>query len=680
MTSLSPPPPPARALPAPPAPDEATLRQMVEHLPVLAWTAGPDGVIDFYNSRVSAFTGASPAELHMRGWPHLHAPEVLPEVLARWEASLAHGTPFELEHPLRGADGSYRWFLTRVVPLHDAQGRVTRWFGTATDVDVQHRARSAEARLRESETRFRNMADHSPVMLWVTDTTGACVYINRLWCDFTGQTEQEALGLGWLEAVHPEDRALAKEAFLGANATRASFQAEYRLRRHDGQYRWALDSAHPRFGPDGEYLGYIGSVIDISTRKRAEVRVHLLSESSRLLAEHLATPEAVLQGVARLAASTVATFCIVDLVEEDGTTRRAAMAHRTPEGAALLEQVRGFPPRLDGPSEASEALRDGQPRLMEDFDAAARTRLAAAPAHRALLDALDPLSVMLLPVHAAGRVLGLVSLAAAAPLPRFTREDLELGEELAQRTAAALENARLYREAQAAVRLRDEFLSVASHELKTPLTPLQLRLQSLKRDAQGMRPGHVPRTRVVKGLETAEAQVRKLAALVNALLDVSRLTQGRLTLQPEDGVDVAALVAECAAALAQEAERAGCALQVHAPAPVVGSFDRLRLEQVVHNLLSNALKYGAGQPVRVAVERAGASVRLEVRDGGIGIAAEALPRLFGKFERAVSERHYGGMGLGLYITRQIVEAMGGRVRVESAPGRGALFEVVLPLG
>jgi signal transduction histidine kinase len=188
----------------------------------------------------------------------------------------------------------------------------------------------------------------------------------------------------------------------------------------------------------------------------------------------------------------------------------------------------------------------------------------------------------------------------------------------------------------------------------------------------------VPAARVAADVHVAQRQVRKLADLIRDLLDVSRLAHGKLSLNLED-VDLAALTREVTAGLAPEAERAGCTVEVHAAEVLVGHWDRLRLEQVLTNLLTNALKYGAGQPLQVDVRAEGEGAVLEVRDGGIGIEAEHLARIFGKFERAVSERHYGGLGLGLYITQQVVQAMGGTIHVESQPGQGATFRVHLPL-
>jgi signal transduction histidine kinase len=265
--------------------------------------------------------------------------------------------------------------------------------------------------------------------------------------------------------------------------------------------------------------------------------------------------------------------------------------------------------------------------------------------------------------------------------PGFSVEEQQLAEELARRAALSVDNARLYREAQDAVRLRDEFLSIASHELRTPLTPLHLKLQMLHRQVTAAVHGGAPMPpeRLAESLEVVQRQVGKLTALVDNLLDVSRITAGRMRLQVED-MDLATVAAEILGRFAPSAAQLQCVLELNAPEPVFGKWDRLRLEQVVTNLVSNALKYGGGKPVAVRVEADEETARLSVRDGGIGISEEDQGRIFERFERAVSEKHYGGLGLGLYITKQIVEAFGGTVRVASAPGQGSTFTLELPRG
>jgi PAS domain S-box-containing protein len=261
-----------------------------------------------------------------------------------------------------------------------------------------------------------------------------------------------------------------------------------------------------------------------------------------------------------------------------------------------------------------------------------------------------------------------------------SRYFVAVAEDITRRKALEEERALLLAETREALVLREEFLSVASHELRTPLTPLRLKLQLLLREARESGDSSPLAGRVVERVETGLHQVQRLTRLIDGLLEASYLGKGKLTLALAlEEVDLSALVREMAKRFALVAVRAGCALEVEAEAPVVGRWDRRRLEQVVGSLISNALKFGAGHPVRLSVEREGEQAWLVVRDEGIGIAPEELPRIFGRFSRGVSDRHYGGLGLGLFLTRYVVESLGGEVTAESVPGQGATFRVRLPL-
>jgi signal transduction histidine kinase len=275
------------------------------------------------------------------------------------------------------------------------------------------------------------------------------------------------------------------------------------------------------------------------------------------------------------------------------------------------------------------------------------------------------------PLGARGEAMGAITFLATPQRP-LARTDAALVEDLARLASAAVDTARLYRQARDAVHARDEFLSIASHELKTPLTSLALQSESLLATAN-----RFGAEALVRKAEVVGRNVDRLTRLVASLLDITRITAGRLELDLED-VDLAALAGEVVDRFQDEAARAGCAIALDAPGPVVGRWDRLRLDQVLTNLLSNAVKYAPGQPVSVRVSGDGARAELTVRDRGIGVSEADQRRIFDRFERAVSRRNYGGFGLGLWIVRQIAEALGGSVRIESAPGEGSMFTVELP--
>jgi len=237
------------------------------------------------------------------------------------------------------------------------------------------------------------------------------------------------------------------------------------------------------------------------------------------------------------------------------------------------------------------------------------------------------------------------------------------------------ERARLWRKARDEVRDRDEFLSIASHELRTPVTALQLQLQLLHR-ATRRSVEELPRLLESK-MDVLERQTHRIALLVNELLDVSRMRLGRLELRQEE-LDLADVARDVLSHLHGEIGRTGSRLSLDLR-PARGRWDRLRVEQVITNLLLNAAKFGEGKPISIAVDGDPLRARIRVSDRGIGIALDAQSRVFERFERAVPTEHFGGLGIGLYVVRQVVEAHGGEVRVESTPGAGATFTVELPV-
>ncbi len=265
-------------------------------------------------------------------------------------------------------------------------------------------------------------------------------------------------------------------------------------------------------------------------------------------------------------------------------------------------------------------------------------------------------------------------------LPAIGRElhEAELRRaELAARRHAEAEREKLLQELRAAVQARDTFLVIASHELRTPLTSLQLTVQSLDRAFQRGTLGALTPAALGASVQIMARQTARLGVLVENLLDVTRITSNALTLSREP-VDLAEVATQVVAQSAVVARQAESELVVDVTSSV-GMWDRFRIETVVSNLLSNAVKFGAGRAVDIGVSTVGDRARLTVTDRGPGISADDQARIFGKFERAVPEKHYGGFGLGLWITRQIVEAHGGTIRVRSAAGEGSTFTVDLPL-
>jgi PAS domain S-box-containing protein len=271
-----------------------------------------------------------------------------------------------------------------------------------------------------------------------------------------------------------------------------------------------------------------------------------------------------------------------------------------------------------------------------------------------------------------GRLVGFAKVTRDLTERRRLEEQLRRSnEELDQRVRERT------RQLEEAVHARDEFMSIASHELRTPVTSLKLQVQSALRqlDREG---AEAFAERSAKFVAGAGRQLDRLARLIDDMLDVSRLSMHRLEIAREP-VELGELVAEVKERFGEQATASGASLTVTVPAvPVVVLGDRLRLEQVLANLVINAIKYGAGQPIHVSLEERGGTARIEVRDQGIGIAAGDLARVFERFERAVSASSVSGLGLGLFICREIVSLHEGKISVESELGKGSTFVVELP--
>jgi signal transduction histidine kinase len=233
-------------------------------------------------------------------------------------------------------------------------------------------------------------------------------------------------------------------------------------------------------------------------------------------------------------------------------------------------------------------------------------------------------------------------------------------------------------ELQRAVKMRDDFMSMVSHELRTPLNTLFLQTQIRKMNLEKGNPAALSTDQLRQAVDRDQRQVQSMVKLIDDMLDVSRLRKGTLAIWPKPA-DLAQLVRRAVDSFADQAAAAGCEISVQAPAALSGVWDEFRIEQVLINLLTNATRYGAGQPIAITVDSQGSCARIVVADRGRGIDPADQERIFGQFERAVDKEQIAGLGLGLYITRQILTAHGGSIEVQSAPGQGATFTVRLPL-
>jgi PAS domain S-box-containing protein len=552
---------------------EELLRALANTIPQLAWMAGTDGGIVWFNDRWYEYTGRTPEQSVGWGWQEVIEPGTLPAVMGRWRDTIRSGAPFEMEFPLRGADGSYRWYLTRVSAVRDADGRVVRWFGTNTDVDQVKRAEQA-------------LRDESHV-LELLNNTGSILASTR---------DLRSL----LRA--------ATEAALGVSGARFG--------------------AFIHYGQEGD--GTLFSMVTLSGATSAEFQSFGEPRASMLY-----PPDLRAEGLVR-----------VDDIAQD-------------------------------PRYAGSAPQFGLP--------------AGHPAVR---------SYMAVPVAArSGELLGTMFFGHPEP-GVFTERSERIVRGIAAQAAIAVDNTRLYdatrraaeerkvllenerearAEAERSSQMKDEFLATLSHELRTPLSAILGWSQVLRR---GSRDG----ADLQRGLQTIERNARAQAQLIEDLLDMSRITSGKVLLDmqailPSSFIDAAIETVRPAA----DAKHITIEKHYLAPGALVAG-DTGRLQQVIWNLLSNAIKFTPRDGL-VAVEvgerdtEGGKVVAITVRDNGVGIRPEFITHVFERFrqEDASMTRRHGGLGLGLSIVKHLVEQHGGTVRAESAgEGLGASFTIELP--
>ena len=425
-----------------------------------------------------------------------------------------------------------------------------------------------------------------------------------------------------------------------------------------------------------------------AARGEAEARAHrarLLADVSRALAASL-DYEATLDTVAQLVVPQHADWCMAHLARRDGSVRRLAVAHADPAHAALATETRALRPTPDWLARAGpmiDTLRAGHSIFLPRATPAELDAFAGGVEDRRIFEALHPHSLLTVPLVARGRTLGSMTWLRIAAPGVFTPDDLGLAEDLAARIALAIDNARLYREAERmrmdaedANRAKDEFLAVLSHELRTPLTAMLGWLRLL-------RSGQLNVDKTAQALEVVERNTRAQAQLINDLLDVSRIVAGKLQLDLYP-VDLAPIMEEAVELSRAEADAKGVKVELavdEGTGPVLG--DPLRLGQIVANLVTNAVKFTpAGGRIHVSLARGRGRAVITVADTGIGIEPALLPRIFDRFRQADSTitRRHGGLGLGLAIVRHLAELHGGAVRAESVgAGHGATFTVELPL-
>ena len=467
---------------------EDRLRTLANSIPQLAWIAEPNGYIYWYNQRWYDYTGTTLDEMKGGGWHSVHHPDSVDEVVAKFENALAEGKDYEQIFLLRSKEGDYRWFLTRAIPIKNEEGKILQWLGTNTDVTEQQNLGES---LKQSEAKFRLLADSMPQLIWTGDAEGNLNYFNEAVFQYSGLTLNELEKDGWLKIVHPHERGANIAKWMNAVKTGNDFFIEHRFKNKAGEYRWQLSRAKPKRNNEGKIRMWVGTSTDINDQKIKEEK-------------------------------------------------------------------------------------------------------------------------------------------------------------------------------------KDEFLSIASHEMKTPLTTAKAYLQLLE--------SSIDKDNETANLYAKKASnsVKRISELISELLDVSKIQSGKLDYNISTfNFDkfITETVEDLQHISPQHRIIKTGILHKHI------SGDKERLQQVVINLISNAIKYSPGsEEVYVTLEEKAGEIKVAVKDSGIGLSKANVERIFERYFRV--EEHavqFQGLGIGLYISYEIIMRHNGKLWAESEPGKGSTFYFTLPL-
>lgn len=603
---------------------ESRFRHLAEAVPIPVWVTGEDDRFTYVNRSWTDYTGLSGETVESLTWFDLVHPDdhaLLEELRDR----LMEGGRVEGELRFRRSDGEYRWHSVKKVRITNDDGSFASCYGASLDV---HEHRQLEQALRDSESMFRMIADTAPVKLWITDANGRCTFLSKGWYDFTGMNPEAALGLGWTETIHPDDRAQATRGFAWANETRSDYELDYRVRRFDGEYRWVLDRGQPRFGPRGEFLGHIGSIVDIHERTQAEVSLRESEERFRTLADNMSQLSWMADDEGRLIWFNRRWYEFTGSSEKRsvnwGWVKFLHPSHRR----AVIKKIQHS-------WDTGEAWEDTFP--LRDRNGEYHWFLSRA-----------------LPIRdETGKITRWFGTHTDVTAQREAEEAL--------------------REAN---RRKNEFLATLAHELRNPLAPLRNGLEIMQlagTDAEAIK----------QARDMMQRQLDHMVRLIDDLLDLSRISRGRIRLHKRR-VLLADVIGQAIEISRPKIEAQALDFYIKMPAEDCLVYaDPTRLSQIFANLLNNSAKFTPpGGTVWLEVEIHDETATVVVRDNGLGIAPDLLPEVFEMFaqgERSL-ESPQGGLGVGLSLVKGLVELHGGTVTASSeGVGKGSMFTVQLPI-
>jgi len=652
--------------------NEARFHALVSASAQIVWTTDAEGAVVDDSPSWRAFTGQTYEQWVGHGWLDAVHPQDQYPTLSQWQSAVKTKTPFSIECRVRHVSGDWRWTAVRAVPLLRPDGSVKEWVGM--NVDITARKQSEEA-LRESEARFSGIVSiASEAIISVDEHQNIVVYNEGAERTF-GWKREDVLGRP-LDMLLPErfrERHRQHVRTFAGGPSQSRGMAERTpiagLRKNGVEF--PAEAAISKLKVRGKNLSSV-VLRDITERRQVEIEQQFLAHVSEVLGSSIDYEE-TLASVASLVVRDLAECCIIDLAEEGGALRRLRIVHRDATKASVTSALQRIELGPDRPFLGSSVLETRQPLLMSEVTAEYLSSLSRNHQHLQALKDLDPKCLLAVPLLAQGQLLGALVFVRTSATAPYEPRDVRLATELGARAALAVHNARLYREAQRATRLRDEVLGIVAHDLRNPLNSIVMQAAVLQR----VRPEGERRSR--KPGEIIHRAAVRMDRLIQDLLDITRIEAGQFS------VACAPLVAQPILRDVTEAQTAlvgsaGLELKLDlAPDFPAVLADASRLLQVFENLIGNAAKFTPpGGRITVGASPRDGEILFWVENTGPAIVAEHLGHVFDRFWQARTADKRRGAGLGLPIVKGIVEAHGGRVWVESVEGRGTTFYFTLP--
>lgn len=624
--------------------------------------------------------------------PHVKSSPLWQYLLKAREGESIEVPAFWYDPAIMGKPGRGRWLEAWISPVKDENGTIFELAMILKDVtekiETQQALVKSISERKAAEEKFQILSDRLSMAVragkigiweWIPNTD------HVIWDETTERLFGFHLGSfprsteAYNDCIHPDDRKSVWTMISQALEGKKPYRIDHRIIRKDGVQRWVQASGMGLYDDHGTSYHMIGTMIDITERVEAESDQKFLSQASEFLNGYSDHRE-ILKTLCDHAINYFCDGVFIDELGPEGKIKRLMVVHPDLNICkALLNIDEKFPYRYEN-NPVMRPLISGKPLFVEDSDHFWEAlRRSQGDEYVESVKAIGLKSSIRVRLKGRESVLGMITFFTTKNSSKeLKRRHIWLSEELAYRASMAYENALIHLNSQEAIRSRDEFLSIASHELKTPLQSLTLQNQMRKRNLQKKLMDAFGPEKIAGMIDADLRHLMRITRLIDDMLDISRIRAGKLTFMQED-VDFIPFVKDVLDRFRPQLEAVGCYMSASYCEPLTTHIDMYRIEQVIVNLLTNAMKYGAGKPIKVEVCNRNGKVQLLVHDQGPGIREEDSERIFERFERAISSYEVSGLGLGLYISRKIMEQNGGSLFVRSVFGQGSTFIMEFPI-